>query len=43
MFLAVLPVVEQNQRHGGELKLLCPSGRVLQVLNVFHLLGIIPS
>jgi anti-sigma B factor antagonist len=31
------------KRHGGELKLLCPSGRVLQVLNVFHLLDIIPS
>jgi anti-anti-sigma factor len=31
------------KRHGGELKLLCPSGRVLQVLNVFHLPGIIPS
>jgi anti-anti-sigma factor len=31
------------KRHGGELKMLCPSGRVLQVLNVFHLLDIIPS
>jgi len=31
------------KRHGGELKLLIPSGRVLQVLNVFHLLDIIPS
>jgi anti-sigma B factor antagonist len=31
------------KRHGGDLKLLCPSGRVLQVLNVFHLLDIIPS
>jgi anti-sigma B factor antagonist len=31
------------QRHGGELKLLCPGGRVLQVLTVFHLLDIIPS
>jgi anti-anti-sigma factor len=31
------------KRHGGELKLLGPSGRVLQVLNVFHLLDIIPS
>jgi anti-anti-sigma factor len=30
------------KRHGGELKMLCPSGRVLQVLNVFHLLDIIP-
>jgi anti-sigma B factor antagonist len=31
------------KRHGGELKILCPSGRVLQVLNVFHLLDIFPS
>jgi anti-anti-sigma factor len=31
------------KRHGGDLKLLCPGGRVLQVLNVFHLLDIIPS
>jgi anti-anti-sigma factor len=31
------------KRQGGDLKLLCPGGRVLQVLNVFHLLDIIPS
>jgi len=31
------------KRHGGDLKLLCPVGRVLQVLTVFHLLDIIPS
>jgi anti-sigma B factor antagonist len=31
------------KRHGGDLKLLRPGGRVLQVLNVFHLLDIIPS
>jgi anti-anti-sigma factor len=31
------------KRQGGNLKLLCPGGRVLQVLNVFHLLDIIPS
>ena len=31
------------KRHGGDLKLLSPSGRVLQVLNVFRLLDIIPS
>jgi len=31
------------KRNGGDLKLLCPVGRVLQVLNVFHLLDIIPS
>ena len=31
------------KRLGGDLKLLCPRGRVLQVLNVFHLPGIIPS
>jgi anti-sigma B factor antagonist len=31
------------KRHGGGLKLLRPGGRVLQVLNVFRLLDIIPS
>jgi anti-anti-sigma factor len=31
------------KRHGGDRKLLCPWGRVLQVLNVFHLLDTIPS
>lgn len=31
------------KRLGGDLKLLCPRGRVLQVLNVFHLPGIISS
>jgi anti-anti-sigma factor len=31
------------KRRGGDLKLLCPGGRVLQVLNVLHLLEIIPS
>jgi anti-sigma B factor antagonist len=31
------------KRYGGDLKLLCPSGRVLQVLTIFHLLDIIPS
>jgi anti-anti-sigma factor len=31
------------KRRGGDLKLLCPGGRVLQVLSVFHLLEIIPS
>jgi anti-anti-sigma factor len=31
------------KRHGGDLKLLCPGGRVLQVLTVIHLLDIIPS
>lgn len=31
------------KRHGGGLKLLRPRGRVLQVLNVFRLLDIIPS
>jgi len=30
------------KRHDGDLRLLCPGGRVLQVLNV-HLLDIIPS
>jgi anti-sigma B factor antagonist len=31
------------KRHSGDLRLLCPGGRVLQVLTVFHLLDIIPS
>jgi anti-anti-sigma factor len=31
------------KRHGGDLKLLRPGGRVLRVLTVFHLLDIIPS
>jgi anti-anti-sigma factor len=31
------------KRHGGDLKLLRPAGRVLQVLNVFRLLDIVPS
>jgi anti-sigma B factor antagonist len=30
------------KRLGGDLKLLCPSGRVLEVLTVCHLLDIIP-
>jgi anti-sigma B factor antagonist len=31
------------KRQGGDLKLLCPSGRVLEVLTVFHLIDTIPS
>ena len=31
------------KRKGGELKLLCPRGRVLEVLTLFHLLDSIPS
>jgi anti-sigma B factor antagonist len=31
------------KRKGGSLRLLCPSGRVLLVLRVIHLLKIIPS
>ena len=31
------------KRHGGDLKLLRPGGRVLNVLNVFRLLDVIPS
>ena len=31
------------RRMGGDLKLLCPSGRVLEVLIVVHLLDVIPS
>ena len=31
------------KRQGGDLKLLCPCGRVLEVLTVFHLLNTIPT
>ena len=31
------------KRQGSDLKLLCPSGRVLEVLTVFHLIDTIPS
>jgi anti-anti-sigma factor len=31
------------KRQDGDLKLCCPRGRVLEVLNVFHLLDTIPS
>ena len=31
------------RQKGGDLKLLCPWGRVLQVLNVLRLLNLIPS
>jgi anti-sigma B factor antagonist len=31
------------KRQGGDLKLLCACGRVLEVLTLFHLLDIIPS
>jgi anti-sigma B factor antagonist len=31
------------RRRGGDLRLLCPSGRVLEVLTVFRLLEVIPS
>ena len=31
------------KRQGGDLKLLCPSGRVLEVLAVLHLIDTIPS
>ena len=31
------------RRKGGDLKLLCPSGRVLEVLTLFRLQGVIPS
>jgi anti-anti-sigma factor len=31
------------KRQGGELKLLCPCGRVLEVLNLFRLLDTIPN
>jgi hypothetical protein len=48
--LSTFPLlVPQGIRHGGDLKLLCPGGRVLQelqelqVLTVLRLLDIIPS
>jgi anti-sigma B factor antagonist len=31
------------KRQAGDFQLLCPRGRVLEVLNVFHLLDTIPS
>jgi anti-sigma B factor antagonist len=31
------------RNRGGDLKLLCPRGRVLEVLRVLHLLEVIPS
>jgi len=31
------------KRQSGDLKLLCPSGRVLEVLTVLHLIDTIPS
>ena len=31
------------KQRGGDLKLLCPSGQVLEVLTVFRLLEVIPS
>jgi len=31
------------KKQGGELKLLCPCGRVLELLTVVHLLDVIPS
>ena len=31
------------KRQGGDLKLLCPRGRVLEVLTVLHLLNTIPT
>jgi anti-sigma B factor antagonist len=31
------------RRQGGDLRLLCPRGRVLEVFNVLHLLETIPS
>ena len=31
------------KRQDGDLKLLCPCGRVLEVLTVFHLLNTIPT
>jgi anti-anti-sigma factor len=39
----ILETYASLKRHGGDLKLLRPGGRVLRVLTVFHLLDIIPS
>jgi anti-sigma B factor antagonist len=39
----VIELYVSLKRSGGELKLLAPRGRVLQVLSVFRLLDVIPS
>jgi anti-anti-sigma factor len=39
----ILETYVSLKRQRGELKLLCPCGRVLEVLTVFRLLDIIPS
>jgi anti-sigma B factor antagonist len=40
---AIVATYVSLKRQGGELKLLCPCGRVLEVLTIFHLLETIPT
>ena len=40
---AIVAAYVYLKRQGGDLKLLCPCGRVLEVLTVFRLLDTIPS
>jgi anti-sigma B factor antagonist len=40
---AIVKAYVSLRRQGGELKLLCPRGRVLTLLRVIHLLDILPS
>jgi anti-sigma B factor antagonist len=40
---AIVGTYVSLKRRGGDLKLLCPRGRVLAVMGVVHLLDIIPS
>lgn len=40
---AIVGMYVSLKRQGGDLKLLCPRGRVLAVMGVVHLLDIIPS
>jgi anti-anti-sigma factor len=40
---AIVAAYVSLKRQGGDLKLLCPCGRVLEVLTVFRLLDTIPS
>jgi anti-sigma B factor antagonist len=40
---AIVGTYVSLKRRGGDLKLLCPRGRVLAVMGLVHLLDIIPS
>jgi anti-anti-sigma factor len=39
----IIETYSSLRKQGGDLKLLCPRGRVLDILRVLHLLEIIPS